>query len=200
MISPEQALERLKRKIERMPNISVAGVAGPGDVFAAPELTLNTFELIRSKNPRIALCVSTNGLNIGDYIMRLAELDVRYVTITINTLNPVTGALLYKWVNIGDARLYGAEGAKILIEKQLHLYLRCITAAGAGLVFDIRGSLTTITVILIIFIAVMGYGISMGLDIDRGCFGPGDTEVKAYHGLRTKLYRDIILLAGTAAN
>ena len=69
-------------------------------------------------------------------------------------------------------------------------------AAGAGLVFDIRGSLTTITVMLIIFIAAMGYGISMGLDIDCGCFGPGDTEVKAYHGLRTTLYRDIILLAG----
>ena len=68
---------------------------------------------------------------------------------------------------------------------------------GAGLIFDISGSLTSITTLLIMFIAVLGYGISMGLDIDCGCFGPGDPEAKAYHGLRATLYRDIILLAGT---
>lgn len=119
VITPAQALERLERILEQMPYISVAGVAGPGDAFADPELTLKTFELIRRKNSQIALCVSTNGLNITDYVLRLAEFDVRYVTITMNTLNPVTGALLYKWVNTGDARLYGPEGSKALIEKQL---------------------------------------------------------------------------------
>lgn len=67
--------------------------------------------------------------------------------------------------------------------------------AGTGLIFDIRGSLSTITALLILFIVVLGYGISMGLDIDCGCFGAGDPEAKAYHGLRTTLYRDIILLA-----
>lgn len=119
VITPEQALERLERTLKQMPNISVAGVAGPGDAFADPELALKTFELIRKKNSQIALCVSTNGLNIRDSIPHLAELNVRYVTITINTLNPTTGAHLYKWVNTGDSRLYGAEGAKVLIEKQL---------------------------------------------------------------------------------
>lgn len=67
--------------------------------------------------------------------------------------------------------------------------------AGTGLIFNIRGSLTTITSLLILFIVVLGYGISMGLDIDCGCFGPDDPEQEAYHGLRSTLYRDIILLA-----
>ena len=66
---------------------------------------------------------------------------------------------------------------------------------GAGLMFNIRGSLVIITAMLILFIAVLGYGVSMGLDIDCGCFGPGDPEAKAFYGLRTTLFRDIILLA-----
>ena len=119
VITPEQALMRLERTLDQMPYISVAGVAGPGDAFADPEVTLKTFELIRRKNSQIALCVSTNGFNIRDYIPNLADLKVRYVTITMNTLNPATGAILYKWVGTGDARLYGAEGAGTLIEKQL---------------------------------------------------------------------------------
>lgn len=119
VITPEQALERLETTLEQMPHISVAGIAGPGDAFADPELTLKTFELIRRKNSQIALCVSTNGLNICDYILWLIDLDVRYVTITINSIDPLIGASLYKWVSTEDGRLYGSEGAKALIEKQL---------------------------------------------------------------------------------
>ncbi len=119
VITPEQALERLEMSLDRMPHISVAGIAGPGDAFADPELTLKTFEIIRRKNSQIALCVSTNGLNIKDYIPLLSGLGVRYVTVTINTLDPAAGAVLYKWVNAGDTRLYGIRGAETLIENQL---------------------------------------------------------------------------------
>ena len=119
VVTPEQALERLERSLDQMPYISVAGVAGPGDAFADPEPTLRTFELIRHKNFRIALCVSTNGLNIRDYIRDLAELKVGYVTITINTLDPAAGASLYRWVDAGGTRISGIKGAEILIEKQL---------------------------------------------------------------------------------
>lgn len=69
--------------------------------------------------------------------------------------------------------------------------------AGTGLIFDIRGSLIIITALLIMFIAVLGYGIFLGLDIDCGCFGPDDPETEAYHGLRTTLYRDIFILIVT---
>ena len=41
-----------------------------------------------------------------------------------------------------------------------------------------------------LFMAILGYGISMGLDVDCGCFGPEDPESKAFHGLRAALYRD----------
>jgi nitrogen fixation protein NifB len=119
VLSPEEALTKLERALDEMPFLSVAGIAGPGDAFANPEHTLNTFELIRRKNKKIALCVSTNGLHIMDFIPDLKELDVGFVTITINTLDPLIGAMIYKWVDYKDTRLYGINGAGVLINNQI---------------------------------------------------------------------------------
>jgi hypothetical protein len=69
-------------------------------------------------------------------------------------------------------------------------------AAAVGLFFDMRGSLSIISALLIIFLAILGYGIWMGLDIDCGCFAPEDPESRAYGGLWTALYRDFIMAAG----
>jgi len=70
--------------------------------------------------------------------------------------------------------------------------------AGGCLLFNIRGSLTTITLLMVLFLAVLGYGIWMGLDVDCGCFGPEDPEAQAFHGLRQAFYRDIVIMAGVA--
>lgn len=66
------------------------------------------------------------------------------------------------------------------------------------LLFDIRGGLGLITLMLVLFILVLGYGRYMGLDIDCGCYGPGDPEAEAYAGIRSALIRDTIMLAGVA--
>jgi hypothetical protein len=68
--------------------------------------------------------------------------------------------------------------------------------AGIGLLIDIRGSLATVTGLLILFAFILGYGIWMGLDVDCGCFGPGDPEGEAYQGIRPALYRDLAMIAG----
>ena len=47
--------------------------------------------------------------------------------------------------------------------------------------------------LMILFIAVLTYGIWLGLDIDCGCFGPEDSEGKAFSSLRTALVRDLLL-------
>ena len=67
---------------------------------------------------------------------------------------------------------------------------------GLGLLLDIRGSLAGITGLLILFMAILGYGIRLGLDIDCGCFGPQDPESEAFHSLRPALYRDFVMIAG----
>ena len=71
-------------------------------------------------------------------------------------------------------------------------------AAAAALLADLRGSLSTVTVLMVLFIAILSYGIWMGLDVDCGCFGPNDPEAEVYHSLRPALYRDLLLMLGLA--
>lgn len=129
VLHPEEALARLERALQEMPHISVAAVAGPGDAFSDPETTLQTFELIRRKNPDIALCVSTNGLNLSSYIPDLCALNVQFVTVTVNAIDPNIGRHLYKWVNVEDGILHGKEAALTLISRQLEA-LSLLKAAG----------------------------------------------------------------------
>ncbi|MFH1153510.1 MAG: MauE/DoxX family redox-associated membrane protein [Pseudomonadota bacterium] len=68
--------------------------------------------------------------------------------------------------------------------------------AGAGLLLDVRGSLTAVAVMLVVFMAVLGLGIHMGYDIDCGCFGEDDPVGKAMHGLGRALIRDLVFTAG----
>lgn len=68
--------------------------------------------------------------------------------------------------------------------------------AGVGLLGDNRGCLTVITILLLLFIAILGYGMWMGLNVDCGCFGPEDPEAAAFHGLRSAFFRDVAMLGG----
>ncbi len=68
--------------------------------------------------------------------------------------------------------------------------------AAVGLLLDLRGSLSMIAILLLIFIVVLGYGLWMGLAVDCGCFGPEDPEGRAYAGIRPALYRDFVLAGG----
>jgi hypothetical protein len=70
--------------------------------------------------------------------------------------------------------------------------------AAIGLLVDIRGSLAVISGLMALFMAILAYGIRMGLDVDCGCFGPEEIESRAYHGLQAALYRDLVMTAGIA--
>lgn len=63
--------------------------------------------------------------------------------------------------------------------------------AAVALIFDGRGALESLSVLMLLFMGILAYGIFLGLDIDCGCFGPEDPESRAFGGLRTALYRDI---------
>ncbi len=63
-------------------------------------------------------------------------------------------------------------------------------AAGLGLLFDVRGAAGLTACLLALFIGVLVYGISIGLDIECGCFGVSTGEV----GLHDALWRDVVLL------
>ena len=70
--------------------------------------------------------------------------------------------------------------------------------AGAGLLFDIRGSSEITATLLLFFTAILGYGIWKGLNVDCGCFAPWDPRSDALSGLRQALYRDIIMIGAVS--
>ncbi len=64
----------------------------------------------------------------------------------------------------------------------------------AGLLLDRLWALNGTTILMLLFIGVLGYGIYLGLDIDCGCFGPEDPEAAVFHNLRSAFYRDLLLM------
>ncbi len=119
LLSPKQAVLYLEDLDRRLPNLSVVGIAGPGDPFANPEQTLETMRLAHERFPEKIFCLSTNGLNLDPYIDEIAELNVSHVTITINSIDVKILAQIYKWVRDGKHIYRGEEGARRLLDKQL---------------------------------------------------------------------------------
>jgi nitrogen fixation protein NifB len=118
ILAPPQAAAYLDSVLEKIGNISVVGIAGPGDPFANPEETLTTLELVREKHPGMTLCVATNGLALADYVDELARLKVSHVTVTLNAVDSEIGRKIYPWVRPGKSIYRGSEGAEILLERQ----------------------------------------------------------------------------------
>jgi uncharacterized membrane protein YphA (DoxX/SURF4 family) len=70
--------------------------------------------------------------------------------------------------------------------------------AGIGLVLDVRGSLGAVALMTVLFLGVLAYGMALGLDADCGCYGPGDPEGEAFHGLPGAFMRDLVMAAAIA--
>jgi len=119
VLAPFQAVEYLKVLSEKIDNLSVIGIAGPGDPFANPKETLETMRRIKAEFPDKIFCLSSNGLELYSYIDELAEIGVSHVTITINAVDPNITANVYRWVRFNKHVYRGVEGAKVLLENQL---------------------------------------------------------------------------------
>ena len=98
VLSPLKATAYLKELSKAMDNISVIGIAGPGDPFANPKETLETLRAVHAEFPDKIFCLSTNGLGLEPYIDEIAELGVTHVTLTINAIDPEISARIYRWV------------------------------------------------------------------------------------------------------
>lgn len=119
ILSPFQAMEYLKRVMTRKKNISVVGIAGPGDPFANPEETLKTIDMVNKEYPEMLLCLASNGLKLPDYLDDIAKFNVSHVSITINAIDLAISEKIYAWVRFGKKSLPPEKGVKLLLEKQL---------------------------------------------------------------------------------
>ena len=118
LLGPDQAVKKVMAVAAEIPQMTVLGIAGPGDPLANPERTFDTFRQLSEKAPDIKLCVSTNGLALPDVVDELCQHNIDHVTITINCVDPEVGAKIYPWVFWKNRRIKGKKGAKILIEQQ----------------------------------------------------------------------------------
>jgi len=138
-LTPDQAVKKVLAVASEIPQMTVLGIAGPGDALASPQKTFDTFRQLQDKAPDIKLCLSTNGLMLPDYVDEICKYNIDHVTITINMIDAAVGEKIYPWIFYNHKRYYGREAAQILTDRQM-LGLEMLTA---------RGVLTKINSVLI---------------------------------------------------
>ncbi|MDR1987037.1 MAG: radical SAM protein [Treponema sp.] len=138
LLRPEEALDVVRRALDLCPEITVVGIAGPGDTLATYH-ALETFDRIHQAYPELIKCLSTNGLLLEPYVDDLFRVGVRTLTVTVNGVYPGILEQICSQVIFQGVRYKGREGAALLIEAQK----RGIRKAAA------RGILVKINIVLI---------------------------------------------------
>jgi len=118
LLTPAQAAAWLDAVRPRVPQLSVVGIAGPGDPLASADLTFETLRLVRERHPDLLTCVATNGLALAPCAEELARIGVSHVTVTLNAVDPEIGARLYSWVRHERRAYRGREAAELLLAGQ----------------------------------------------------------------------------------
>jgi len=127
LLTAEEAVEKIRYVKERIPYLSVIGIAGPGDPLANEE-TFKTLEMVGKEFPDLTLCLSTNGLMLPASVDRLKKLGIKFITVTVNATDPIVGAKMYDFVIWEGKTLHGEEAAAKLIEKQIEGIKKAVAA------------------------------------------------------------------------
>ncbi len=128
VIKPEEAIGIVDRALKACPEITVVGIAGPGDTLASPH-ALETFKLVKEKYPSMIKCMSTNGLLLLEKADEIIATGIDSLTVTVNAVDPAIEAQLNKGIIYHGHYYKGEEGARILIHNQLE-GIRKIAEAG----------------------------------------------------------------------
>ena len=118
LIQPEEAAEYVARARRFCPELSVVGIAGPGDTLAS-DRALETFRAIGRRFPDLLKCMSTNGLLLDERADELIELGLDTLTVTVNAVDPAIGAQIVRGITYHGRHYSGEEAATILIQNQL---------------------------------------------------------------------------------
>ena len=128
-MGPGDAVAYLNSALKFRTDISVIGIAGPGDALCDPGRTLATIRAVRDLYPDMLFCLSTNGLNLPEHVASLAEAGVTHVTVTVNAIDPAVGEKIYAWVSKEGTTFRGREAAALLISRQMDA-IRSLKAKG----------------------------------------------------------------------
>jgi nitrogen fixation protein NifB len=117
-LEPDEAIAILERALAMCPEISVVGVAGPGDSLVT-DRAIETLEKAKARFPALLACLSTNGLLLREKAARLGRIPVDSITVTVNSLRPGTLERIVGRVELEGAVLRGRKAAEALIEAQV---------------------------------------------------------------------------------
>ncbi len=119
ILTPEEAVETVKKALVLCPEIRVVGIAGPGDTLATDH-AIETFKLVKKEFPDLINCLSTNGLRLEEKAEKLVEAGVQTITVTVNAIDPEIQKNICSYViDENGNKLEGVEGARKLIDAQL---------------------------------------------------------------------------------
>lgn len=128
VIRPEEAGELVKRALRLCEDLSVVGIAGPGDTLASGH-ALETFSLIDKEYPQLIKCMSTNGLLLAEKAEEVIAAGIGSLTVTVNAVDPEIESRLNDGIMYHGEHIVGVEAAAILIKNQLS-GIRKVSAAG----------------------------------------------------------------------
>ena len=128
ILKPEESVDILGKALKLCPQITVAGIAGPGDTLASDN-ALETFKLIGKKFPQLLKCMSTNGLLLHERADEVIETGIDSLTVTVNAVDPEIEAQLNKYIIYHGKKYEGVEAAEILIKNQL-MGIQKVASAG----------------------------------------------------------------------
>jgi nitrogen fixation protein NifB len=129
LLKPDQALAYLKRVVSMRNDVSVTGIAGPGDPFRHAGPHDGDPALVRKEYPEMLLCVASNGIALSPYADALGRLKVSHATVTVNSLRPETCSKIYSWVHDGNKTLRGEDVGRYFVSKQSEA-VKALVAAG----------------------------------------------------------------------
>jgi len=118
ILTPAASLELVDKALQLCPEITVVGIAGPGDTLATPN-ALETFELIDRKHPELIKCISTNGLMLYEYAERIATAGIKTISVTVNAVDAEILQDICTGIFYNGDYLEGSEGAVRLIDAQM---------------------------------------------------------------------------------
>ncbi len=139
VLSPAEALDRYMEAKARIPNLTVVGIAGPGDALADFEKTQKTLQMIRMADKDVTFCLSTNGLMLPQYAEQIAALGVSHVTVTVNAVDAAIGSRIYKHVRYMGQTYTGEAAAAMLLANQM---------AGIKMIAD-RGVMVKVNIVML---------------------------------------------------
>ncbi|TFG33353.1 radical SAM protein [Candidatus Thorarchaeota archaeon] len=118
LMTPTEAIARTQKELKRNSNLRIIAISGPGE----PLFNKETFEVLEAAHglrEDLKVCLSTNGVLLGELAARLEQLDVNSVSVSMSAIDPIVATRVYEWAIIEDKIIQGVEMGKQVISRQL---------------------------------------------------------------------------------